>query len=320
MMRPVRALLLTPVAALVRCTDFGELPSQPRPAPPVASVVILSPGSGSIETQVGRSVDFTAEARDANGNPIASAAVDWASADVDVATVVVTGTRTGRAVGIGEGTTEIRATSGSVDSAPIELRVRPATQVPGSITITSPASPADVLVGGTVQFVAAVLDTNSAPIAGAVVTWSSGDSSIASIDQSGLASGKAAGETPITASIDTLTSSPVLLRVQQPAPDFTTDVQPIFNGNCAFSNCHGFSAGLTLTPSVSYSRLVNVRSTQSSLFRVAPGDPDNSFLYIKIAGCPGPRCVGTRMPSGRPPLAEVHIQTIRDWIAAGALP
>jgi hypothetical protein len=221
---------------------------------------------------------------------------------------------------VATGTTHVIATSHGVQSAAFTLRVLPATQVPASVVITAPPSPASVLVGSTLQFSVRVLDTRGDSIPGAAVAWHSSDPPVASIDATGLARGESPGRSSITASIDSFTSPAVLLDVLQPEPNFTTEVQPIFDTNCAFSNCHGFSGGLTLSAGVSYSMLVNHRSFGSSLTRVAPGDPDNSFLYLKITGCQRPRCAGERMPSGRPPLAAAQIQLIHDWIAAGALP
>ena len=65
--------------------------------------------------------------------------------------------------------------------------------------------------------------------------------------------------------------------------DFEADVQPIFDANCS---CHlSFSApqGEVLRAGASYDSLVDVPSTErASILRVKPGDPDNSYLVIKI--------------------------------------
>ena len=53
------------------------------------------------------------------------------------------------------------------------------------------------------------------------------------------------------------------------------------------------------------------------LNRVEPGDPDMSYLVWKIEGRSG--IVGARMPLGGV-LPDENIQTIRDWIEAGANP
>lgn len=196
----------------------------------------------------------------------------------------------------------------------------PDTRIPGSIAIASPASPAEVSPGGTLRFTAAVLDTAGNPMSASNIGWNSDNPNVASIDATGLARGIAPGEASIRASITALTSPPVVLRVVQTVPNFTTEVQPIFNASCASAACHGNQAGLTLTAGVSYAEIVNVPATQSALLRVAPGDPAQSFLYLKITGCTPPACVGDRMPRGAAPLPAAQIETIREWIAGGAPP
>jgi hypothetical protein len=86
------------------------------------------------------------------------------------------------------------------------------------------------------------------------------------------------------------------------------------------SQCHiGASApfGLQLDAAHSYNLLVGVPSAeQSSLLRVKPGDPDNSYMVHKIEGLAG--IVGGRMPLGQTPLPQTTIDAIRQWIANGA--
>jgi methionine-rich copper-binding protein CopC len=85
--------------------------------------------------------------------------------------------------------------------------------------------------------------------------------------------------------------------------------------------CHAGAAaplGLRLDAANSYAALVNVPSVQvSSLRRVLPGDPTNSYLLQKIEGR---AAVGSRMPLGGPPLPQSSIDLVRGWIAAGARP
>lgn len=107
-----------------------------------------------------------------------------------------------------------------------------------------------------------------------------------------------------------------------PAPNFADIQAGIFATECALSGCHrGGSAplGLDLSPGSAAANLVNVPSAEvPALLRVAPGNPDDSYLVIKIEG--GPRIAsGTaRMPLGRAPLSAAQIQAIRQWIASGA--
>lgn len=95
---------------------------------------------------------------------------------------------------------------------------------------------------------------------------------------------------------------------------FANDVQPIFDANCI--GCHGGNGGLFLDSGVSYSNLVNVRANGNpDFFRIAPGDPDNSYLVMKIRG---DGRAGNRMPLGGQRLPQSTIDTIVKWVEEGA--
>jgi hypothetical protein len=85
------------------------------------------------------------------------------------------------------------------------------------------------------------------------------------------------------------------------------------------TQCHAGAAaplGLRLDEASAYAMLVNAPSAEvSSLNRVTPGDPDNSYLIQKLEGR---AAVGGQMPLGQPPLPAKTIAAIRQWIANGA--
>jgi hypothetical protein len=103
-------------------------------------------------------------------------------------------------------------------------------------------------------------------------------------------------------------------------PTLTAIQKNVFGAIC--TNCHfpGGPGPMPLTSEeVSYANLVNVPSIESPLLRVAPGDPDSSYLFHKITAAPG--IVGDRMPP--PPetkLTPGEIESIRKWIELGAKP
>ncbi len=107
--------------------------------------------------------------------------------------------------------------------------------------------------------------------------------------------------------------------------DLTADYQSIqdvvFTPTCALSNCHRGSvpkAGLNLEAANAYASIVNRPSTtSSSILRVAPGDPNNSYLIDVLEGN-AKSAVGT-MPRNGSPLPQSVIDKIRQWIADGAL-
>jgi len=49
---------------------------------------------------------------------------------------------------------------------------------------------------------------------------------------------------------------------------------------------------------------------------IAAGDPDNSYLVLKIEGAAS--ISGVRMPAGGPYLSQAMIDGVRAWVAAGA--
>lgn len=83
--------------------------------------------------------------------------------------------------------------------------------------------------------------------------------------------------------------------------------------------CHigtGAPEGLRLDEQFSYQLLVGKPSQQiPSLLRVAPGDPDNSYLIQKLNGTAAD---GSRMPLGGSPLPQATMDAIRQWITNGA--
>ena len=105
--------------------------------------------------------------------------------------------------------------------------------------------------------------------------------------------------------------------------DFSKQVQPIFNENCSCHLTPSAPQGEVLLEGASYDFLVNVPSTGKPEFmRVKPGDPDNSYLIIKVddqVPDVGSKRVGERMPRGSPPLSRTEIDTLRKWVEEGAL-
>lgn len=108
------------------------------------------------------------------------------------------------------------------------------------------------------------------------------------------------------------------------APSFDAIQSSIFDVNCLSAGCHNptdHSNNLILAAGQSYAALINVTpfnpaAQAAGLRRVIPGQPERSFLWIKLTG-PGPD-EGSRMPRNLPPLSDADIDRVRAWIVAGA--
>lgn len=101
--------------------------------------------------------------------------------------------------------------------------------------------------------------------------------------------------------------------------DFQSIQDNVFTPIC--SKCHiGASApqNLQLDAAHSYAALVSVPSSeQPAVLRIAPGDPDSSYLVRKISNTPG--ISGVQMPANGPPyLPQATIDVIRQWVTNGA--
>ena len=129
--------------------------------------------------------------------------VTWSSTNSSVATI----SSAGLATGVGAGSTTIAATSGSIGGS-TTLTVRPpATLV--SISVT-PAN-SSIGTGAEQQFTAAgTYSDSSTQNLTSGVTWSSTNSSVATISSAGLATGVGAGSTTITATSGSISGSTTL--------------------------------------------------------------------------------------------------------------
>ncbi|MCX4247218.1 hypothetical protein [Paraliomyxa miuraensis] len=108
---------------------------------------------------------------------------------------------------------------------------------------------------------------------------------------------------------------------EEPALSFEMDVYPIIDANCS---CHvGGGPGMLQMPdaATAYGNLVDVPSANmaNDQDRIEPGDPDASFLWHKINDTQGPG-EGGPMPAMAPPLAQVDLDLIEQWILDGAQP
>jgi hypothetical protein len=107
-------------------------------------------------------------------------------------------------------------------------------------------------------------------------------------------------------------------------PTFSSIQEKVFKQSCSSSSCHstlGGRGGLVLDSTTTYENLVNcvcsnTAAINAGLKRVVPGQPDSSFLMIKLTG-PGID-EGEPMPYSNGKLNQQALDAIRTWIANGA--
>jgi uncharacterized protein YjdB len=156
---------------------------------PVATVQVSGPDS----LRVGESREIEATAFDALNNRLTGRRVNWNSTAPGVVTVDTSGVVRGVAVG------------SAIISATIEGKVGTATWKVISAIDRVAVAPltADVPLGTSRQLAANVLDADGVALSGRPVTWSSSNSSVATVSTTGLVSAVALGRVTITATVET---------------------------------------------------------------------------------------------------------------------
>lgn len=106
----------------------------------------------------------------------------------------------------------------------------------------------------------------------------------------------------------------------QQQPTLANIQASVLTPSCATPGCHvpGGSGPMPLrNTQESFNNLVNQASVQvSTLQRVSPGDPANSYLILKLKG--DSRIQFDRMPLGGNRLGDSEIALIEQWITDGA--
>jgi uncharacterized protein YjdB len=153
----------------------------------VASVAIL-PSSATIG--IGGSVQLVAVPRDAAGNPLPGRTVDWTTDAPTIATVSSSGFVSGLAGGVARITATSEGKSATAEVTVQGVSVARVEVSPVSLTMN---------VGTTRQLTAKVFDAAGNELTGRTVTWSSGNTFIATVDATGRVRAVKRGEVTITA-------------------------------------------------------------------------------------------------------------------------
>jgi trimeric autotransporter adhesin len=173
-------------------------------AVPVASVTV-APTSQSV--LVGSNAPaFSATTKDGGGNTLTGRVVTWSSSDITIATIDPS---TGVATGVAPGTVTITATSES-QTGTASLTVNP---VPVASVDIAPGPISGTSAGGTIQFTATPRDASSNALTGRVITWTSSDTSTATVDSNGLMTAITDGLVTITAHCEGIDSNGTVVTI-----------------------------------------------------------------------------------------------------------
>lgn len=117
-----------------------------------------------------------------------------------------------------------------------------------------------------------------------------------------------------------LLAIPAASPAQAEEVSFARQIVPILKRRCATCHLTGEEPGsMALHPRGAYGSIVNAPSEQAPLLRVAPGKPDESYLYHKLRGTQlEVEGKGEPMPLEGWPLPDSEIALFRAWIEQGA--
>jgi hypothetical protein len=303
-----------------RTDDGFNQPAAPLPAALVKSAAtanhppkgtITSPG-GDVTVTTGQAVSFAGTVSDPDGDAVD---VVWTFGDGNTSAQLVPGNHTYATAAVYTVTMTATDAHGLSDPAPPtrKVTVQPPANQPPTATITAPAGNVTITAGQTVSFAGTASDPDGDTV---TVVWTFGDTTSSTSLAPGNHTYASAGTYTVTL---TATDSKGLADPAPPTRTITVNAvvaatlstlqTEIFTPICA--RCHPPNRNMDLSAGNTYSNTVNVHSVeQPTLFRVKPGDPDNSYLYQKLAS--------GAMPFGGPPLTADQLAKVRGWIQVGA--
>ncbi len=200
--------------------------------PVVVGSVTVAPVSAVVPQ--GQTTQLAVTVTDTSGTLMTGQTVAWTSSNGAVAAVNGSGLVSAAVPGLAK----ITATSGD-QSDTSEITV---TSVPVAVMAVTPSS-ASVAVGATVQLTATPKDASGYPLSGKTVTWASGNSTVATVSQSGLVTAATVGSAAITATSDGQSDSSSVTVAAAPLPVASVAVTPATDSIQA-----GQTAQLTATP------------------------------------------------------------------------
>ncbi|SOD02107.1 Ig-like domain (group 2) [bacterium JGI 053] len=180
-------------------------------AVPPARVARVQVIPDSLVLAVGATGDFTAVAFDSAGNALTGRTIAWSSANPAIASVGSTGTVTGAAAGATRVTATVDGVSGS---APVRVDAPPPVRV--ARVVVGPDSLV-LIAGATGDLNAVAYDAEGHVLTGYAVTWTSSDSTVATVGAAGGVTAVSPGSARVTATVEGV-SGVATVRVVPPPP------------------------------------------------------------------------------------------------------
>ena len=183
----------------------GEATLSVRAASAIGSVTV-SPAQHSLAP--GETVQLTATARTGDGTIVTPPPTfTWTTSDADVATVSPSGLVTADETGTA---TITASASGASGTSVITVQAGPVA------TVEIEPSAISMVIGSALAFAATGKDAAGNEVTGATITWTSSNSSVASVNANGVATANALGNVFIVATISGIADSAAVLVVPEP--------------------------------------------------------------------------------------------------------
>jgi len=196
-----KVLAVAPGSVTITATSEGK--SDKATITVIAPVSSVTVQPDSVSVIIGNTSALTATVKDAGGNALTGRAVTWKSSNEGVATVDGSGVVTG----VAAGTATVTATSeGKSGSAKVVVTLVPVATVTVA-DIENTSDPLTVVEGQTLQLVALLADASGNALTDRLVSWTSGDESLATVNGSGLVTGVKPGLVKITATSEGVSGS-----------------------------------------------------------------------------------------------------------------
>jgi uncharacterized protein YjdB len=267
-------------------------------AVPPARVARVQVIPDSLVLTVGATGDFNAVAYDSAGNVLTGRTVSWSSSDAAVATVA----GDGGVSAVSAGSARVTATLEGVDgSGAVHVLPPPPARV--ARVVVEPDSL--VLVAGTTgDFNAVAYDSAGNVLTGRAVTWTSSDTTVATLGTGGSVTAGSPGSARVTAAIEGVSGS-ATVRVRAPAPaavarvDVVPDSLLLDVGETGDFDAVAYdAAGNVLT-----GRVVTWISADSAIVAVGAGGsvtgvaPGTARVRATVEGVSGSASVRVREPA-----------------------